>query len=351
MTTLRSAIDQYIEKGTYVYLQSLSKDAVKSLMIGTKSRNKMGVENKPTPFALLNQDMMSQHLDVSLDSPQFIKDLPLAIKQSVKTYTNKKKNAIEVYMDFLAFLKIHYSVTVPIEYPYIYATEFDRQMYIVKAFHDQRCSISDLEEGLWTSARTINEDIRKLRNSGEISVLGQGVTMAWLNQDRVATELNSTAHPLFLMPNLTQVVVMLNGLQFMAKNESYSDFAEYLAASIWKELSEYGKQRILTVSDTLSLDKKWYEKISHMESGSLVRTEWECSNEEGSKNIVYFAKSGEECSIAYTDDEGGEQVMLDVRIITSETEDGDVRVKKNGKIYLIKKSSIRKCARDSNRLF
>lgn len=351
MTTLKMAIEKYIEAGTYVYLQSLTKTAVKSLLIGTKSKNKAGVENKPTSFALLNQDRMSQCVDRSIDNPELIAALPIAIEQSVKSYANKKKNAIEVYKDFLAFLERHYNVTVPIEYPHIYATEFDRQMYIVKAFHDQGCSIRDLEKRLWTSSRTINEDIRKLKNSGEISVLGQGVTMAWLNQDRAARELHSTAHPLFLMPNLAQVVVMLNGLQLMAKNESYSDFAEYLAASMWKELSDYGQKRILKVSDILSQDKIWYEKISQMDSGSLFRTERECSNEEGTKNIVYFAKNSEDCSIAYADDEGSEQVICDVKIMKAETSEGNVVVRKNGKMFLIKLSSIRKCARDSNRLY
>lgn len=351
MTTLKKAVDQYIEKGTYVYLQSLSETAVKSLMRGTKSKNKMGVANKPTPFALLNQDGMSLYLDMSIRDPQLIEALPLAIKQSVKTYTNKKENAIMVYKDFLAFLEKEYKVIIPIVYPYIYSSEFDRQMFIVKEFHEKGCSISYLEERLWTSARTINEDIRKLRKSGEINVLGQGVTMAWLNQDRAAKELHSTAHPLFLMPNLTQVVVMLNGLQVMAQNESYRDYAEYLAATIWNELSGYGRKRILAVSDILSLDKAWYEKIGKMEAGSLFRTEWECSNEEGSKNIVYFAKSGDDCSIAYTDDEGREQVICDVKIKRSETEEGYVKVIKDGKMSLIRKSNIRKCVLDSNRLY
>jgi hypothetical protein len=46
----------------------------------------------------------------------------------------------------------------------------------------------------------------------------------------------STAHPLFLTPNLTQEIVILKGLKNMAEDPLYAEYARVAAADIWERL-------------------------------------------------------------------------------------------------------------------
>lgn len=348
MITLREVIIEFVANG--LGGPSKSRIPVKNLLIG-KEKKKENKSKGKDAYVLVLREEISGCLDLPLDNPVVSISLSDAIKESVKAYSNSKATAIEAYKKLLNYILLKYKVELEVDFPRVFASDFDRQMFIVKELHVPKRGVDYLEDKLWVSTRTIEKDLAKLKSKGEISILDQEVYIDGIERENGSIGFESTVHPLFLAPNLTQVVVLLNGLQLMSKDESYRNYAEHLAATIWNELSEYGRKRIFTVSDTLSLDMTWYERINQIKDTQSFRTERECSKEEGSNNIVYFAKSGDYCNIAYMDERGEEQFLFDVKVGKTRTNEDIVEIIRNKERYLIKKSNIRRCTLDSKRLY
>ena len=174
-----------------------------------------------------------------------------AIKESVMAYTRSKEQAINVYKDFVSFIKRKYEVTILINFPPVFPSDFDRQMYIVKELHEKGRNIAYFEDKLWISSRTIENDLNKLRSDYGVSIMGQKIRVRGIERQKGYIEFQSTVHPIFLALNLTQVVVMLQGLKHMTKDEAYREYALKVAVNIWNELSEYARRRIKYISDRL----------------------------------------------------------------------------------------------------
>jgi hypothetical protein len=64
--------------------------------------------------------------------------LPVAIHDSVRAYTRDKNKAIHIYSRFVRFLEENFGVRIKIEFPPVFNSPFDRQMYIIKSLHDSR---------------------------------------------------------------------------------------------------------------------------------------------------------------------------------------------------------------------
>jgi hypothetical protein len=79
-------------------------------------------------------------------------------------------------------------------------------------------SISELEDILYVSSKTLGDDLKKLKGDGDdlLEVMGQKLTVDF---DRKKGKLYfpSTVHPLFLTFNLTQVITTLEGLKLMSE--------------------------------------------------------------------------------------------------------------------------------------
>jgi hypothetical protein len=346
MTTLREALDGFVSKGlggTKKY-----RGTVRNLLLGKDEGAGITDKDRET-YVLVLREEISGCLDLPLDAPVVQENLRDAIKESVKSYTNTKATAIETYKRFLSHVELKYGVSFDMDFPPVFSSEFDRQMFIVKELHEAGRGVSHLEDRLWISSRTLEEDLSKLQDRGEISVLGQEVSIRGIERDNGTISFQSTVHPLFLTPNLTQVVVMLNGLRVMSGDRAYRNYALHLASTIWKELSEYGRNRILGLTEELSLDRVWYEKISHLEGEALFQTERECSNDEGAGNVLDFLKNRKDCCLAYTNEAGEECLLLDVRI--ERLEQGHIIASKDGREHRIEISRIKKSVRDRKLLY
>ena len=160
-----------------------------------------------------------------------------AIRDTVKSYTRDKDNLILVYKQFCAYINKTYGITIPIEYPPIpIMNSFERYMFIAKYLHKAEHRISDLEDVLWQSGRTIEKDIEKLRgtDTDPIQVCGKPFILTESNRSRDHITCASTVHPFFLTSNLTQVITMLSGLRVMSEKPEFGEYARMTARDIWQ---------------------------------------------------------------------------------------------------------------------
>jgi len=238
-------------------------------------------------------------------------DLLFAMKDSVSAYPKDKDNAIEHYKKFLTFLSGRYSFpSFEGSFPPIKVSNtFERQMFIAKYLQDPEISIDGLQDILWTSSRTIEKDLARLRGNTEdpIQILGKRFIIPQTQRTMDTLKSSSTAHPLFLTGNLTEVLVTLKGLRAMSKESAYSLYAETMASSIWSQLSTYARKRIAFVSEHMLLeDIHWYEHLEEITSPSSFHSERDCSHSDGDKLLMMAMKNGSKGPffIEYEDDEG-----------------------------------------------
>lgn len=108
---------------------------------------------------------------------------------------------------------------------------------------------NDLHKELGVSEKTIQKDLRAISPSlgkadYELKIGGNPVHAAIkerrLSDNRKLFYTPNTVHPLVLLPNVMQVGTMLKAL---ASDED-SEVAQYVAADIWLQLSDYCKSRI-----------------------------------------------------------------------------------------------------------
>ena len=226
------------------------------------------------------------------------------IKASVRAYSRNKDIAIRVYRDFLDFLKAKSGVDILVQFPPIaISNTFERLMFIAKYLQDPRHKVSDLAELLWVSPRTINDDIKRLRGDHEdpIQICGKVFTVDDMEKHKDTVYFPSTAHPLFLTPNLTQVLVTLKGLKAMANDPLYAEYARLTATDIWEQLSDYAKTRIhFVLSELLPEDLSWYESLRKPDE-EYFYSEVRCS---GSNVVLDCMKNEKAFCVEYEGEDG-----------------------------------------------
>lgn len=230
-----------------------------------------------------------------------------AVQRTVQSYLSNKDSAIDIFKRLTARLEQKFSVSLPVPYPPVpVANTFERLMYISKYVQDPENRISDLQDILWVSSRTIEDDLAKLRGMDDdpIQICGKKYVIRDMERraDRV-TDILSTPHPFFLTCNLTQVIVMLQGLRKMTVNQELKAYAEKTAGEIWEQLSDYGRNRILYVMENLMPDEiSWYKNLGNMGKESFW-PEYRCSAY-GAGAMMECLKNGKTCNIEYKTEEG-----------------------------------------------
>ena len=244
-----------------------------------------------------------------------------AIKGSIRNYPSGKKTAIELYKAFVGFLSDKYELSVNVDFPAVAIWDpLERQLAIIKMLHERNISTVEMADRLFVSDRTIEDDLKMIRESDTeaLQLMGQPVKIPYTRRSRHFTS-ESTAHPVFLMANLAQVITMLEGLGKQAQLKEYERFALLSAVNIWSELSDYARERINRLSDTLALDRVWLRKIQRMsEEGvsNLFQTERECSDVDTVMSLIMIHKSGEKCFIEYKDESGQIAFLKSVQIVS-----------------------------------
>ena len=244
--------------------------------------------------------------------------LPSNIRNSVMAYSSNKDTAISLYRDLIVFLAEKGVAVPPIAFPPIpISNTFERLMFIAKYLQDENNRISDLSGRLWVSERTIEEDMKRLRDDVDpIQVCGKKFFISGTERRDGGIRFQSTAHPIFLAENLTQVLVMLKGLRVMAENPLYEPYALQTGREIWNQLSVYAKNRIrFVLQDLMPEDSSWYEKLAEANDDYYFHTETACSQiyNSGPRVVLDCIKNGKPFCVEYEED-GKISVYSDCRM-------------------------------------
>lgn len=251
-------------------------------------------------YAIFMKDLLDGNLKYSFKSqqeyenPEYLED---NFRNSVLSINENRANkdvAIQIYKDFLKYLKKE-GISAKVEFPPIpVCNSFERHMYVAKYLQDpnrerddqsDRDNLSDIDilsKKLWIGSRTLEKSMRKLRgrDGDPIQVCKKAfiIPEKEIRRGDRRIRMESTAHPLLLAPNLTQVIIMLKGLKAMSEDRQYKNYAETIAADIWEQLSDYAKERIRIVfSKKMSEDFTWYKSLKKPYSDNLYLNEQTCS--------------------------------------------------------------------------
>lgn len=269
---------------------------------------------------------------------------------SVKSYPKSKQEAINIYNDFAIFIKDKYGVEISLSFnEWFPKNSIERQIHITKLLHDKNTVIADLPQLVMVNEKTIEKDLKKLRgeDGDPIEVMGQKLIVDF-NRSCGKVTFPSTVHPLFLTFNLTQVITMMEGLKNMADEKKYREYALYAAATIWAQLSEYAKNRILGFSGNLGIDGDWYQSIEN-KTDSVFYTETECSSKMGAGNLLYIFKNGDTCYIEYLTEKKETVIYGECKI--KNMNDAGVLIRTKGEEILLSECRIVKTALSMIELF
>ena len=237
--------------------------------------------------------------------------LPVNIKKCVMKYTSTKDTAIDLFKDFVQFLSDNGVEVPPVNFPPIpVSNTFERLLFIAKYLQNEDNKISELHKILWVSERQIEEDLSRLRGMVDpIQVCGKKFYIPESETSRKDGRIyfQSTAHPIFLAENLTQVMVMLKGLKEMAANPLYKPYAEASAREIWAQLSTYAKERLhFILGELLPEEYEWYEALSMEDDDHHFPSERDISKprNSGADVLLDCMKNGKQFCIEYKDDDG-----------------------------------------------
>ena len=244
-----------------------------------------------------------------------------ATKNVVCAYEHNKDNLISVYFEYNKLLIKKYKLDIAIEYPPIpVMNTYERLMFIAKYLQKKEHKVSDLENILWQSQRTIAKDMARLQSEEDaLKVCGQKFVIKEMDRSMGHVSFGSTAHPLFLTCNLTQVITTLEGLRQMSERPEFTGYALPMAQNIWRQLSDYAKERIFYVMENLlNQDVQWYEDLDSYNEYSY-RTEAECCKD-GPEILMYCLKGrGDDrkrrCNIEYSVSDEESEFLTDVEVL------------------------------------
>ncbi len=269
-------------------------------------------KDKKIAETLLNNLLDHKALSAARFQSTFDPDLfHIAVRETVENYSNSKDNAIRILKDFTSLVNEYTNTDVSdIKWPKIsISSSFERQMYISKYLQNPEHAIDDLQDLLWVSQRTIEKDLGKLRgyDKDPIQICGRKYIVKDTQRSDGKLYFKSTVHPFFLTFNLTQVIVILEGLKEKAEDPFLSGYAINAACDIWEQLSDYGKTRIRFVLENLMpTELSWYDKLNQMQytKRDLFTSEALCSKTEGCQSIIECLKNERPVFIEYDGESG-----------------------------------------------
>jgi len=97
---------------------------------------------KSKKFAFLSREAIKSVIDKPINHPGVPEAISAAIKESVMSYTKEKDIAIDIFKRFINFISREYQVNIPIVFPPVFSSDFDRQMYIVKELHEKGLDVA-----------------------------------------------------------------------------------------------------------------------------------------------------------------------------------------------------------------
>lgn len=173
---------------------------------------------------------------------------------------------------------------------------------------DEDNGLRTIAEELGCTPRALQKDLKHMTEQG-FKLLGVNIELVD-NREKLLN-MDSTPHPIILMENISQLVVMLEGLRQMSSIKGYKEYAKLTALSIWGQLTDYARSKVkkavvlFSEEKDIAQIKDWYRRL---ESEEKYRTrfisEIEMSDKSIETKLMYLGKSEERFDISYKADSG-----------------------------------------------
>lgn len=178
-----------------------------------------------------------------------------AARNTILPINQGKSTSIQRLKEFHKYLCEQANCEIPVAWPQIDVSSKVEQLMAVAlymqdhVFDTQAEMVEALEEKLWIGEKTVGDAIRSLKNPDEMEtesifsrILRKSV---FFDDDRHVMKFLSSAHPVFLMENLTGIIYSLEALLEKANDPLFHDWIMHTAGHIWMQLTDYAKEKIL----------------------------------------------------------------------------------------------------------
>jgi DNA-binding Lrp family transcriptional regulator len=313
MPTIKSMVERFKETNKYEH-----KDIdIEKLLFGREKYSLVMQEEiikildknviKTTNKEELNRDI-SEAINASMDEMKIFKD---------------RVSGKKVYKELTSMLNTDYGFKIDIGSldDIVIGTSEERCVYLLRQTERQNGNgeiktLRDISDELGCSTRALQKDVKKMTEQG-FKLMGLNIKLVSENQN--VLQMGSTPHPVILMQNISQLVVMLEGLRAMTKIKAYENSANSTAADVWNQLTEYTRKNILDAIeklDTNAATMNWYDSIDKEgKYHSRFLTEIENCNADPISQLMYLMKNGKQFNLTYINDEGTKATLCDCEII------------------------------------
>ena len=200
----------------------------------------------------------------------------------------RKKHAYGVYHRIILNLCEHYNISNPehhVESLDLPGKE-DYVITLLKALHD-RDGITNkgLQQLLGVKYKTIQNDLRRISpdlcESENAKAKIEPLTIAGVpvnvkvnvnvgKQGEKKYHTPSTVHPINLQLNIMQLATLMEALHLKAETEYDREISSLLAADIWSQVSDYGRERIREVYGKRDREFEYFLDATEMDLESVI---------------------------------------------------------------------------------
>ncbi len=306
MPTIKDILQEYTET------TSLDHDKCQQLITGNHV------------FSLVQQEEMTDLLNRKLTKNRPTNLLNQQLKEAIASSVIKIKKqkdksfSKECYTHLVDFINQKYSFSIDlynVKHLFI-ATPEERVVYLLRETERRKklgktSSLTDISQELGCSRRALEKDIKKITEDG-FKLLGLNIQL--LEEEERVLDMRSTPHPIVLIQNITQILVLLEGLRSMENIQAYRSYARETALSIWNQLTEYAQNKVLDAIENFheksEIMIQWYLDLGD-EKTYNQRFISERRNSQGDirSQLLYYGKSGEGFNLIYKNKKNQEQII------------------------------------------
>ena len=222
----------------------------------------------------------------------------------INTAKKSKPDKAEMYNDFVRYINkaelydhgiVFDEIPVPLN-------TLERRLDIIKNYGNKKTKHQRnkvLAEKYGVTEKVISADINAIL-SGELNVYGQEFDLDALSAPE--NEIKSTVVPVVLALNVQEVISMLEGL-YIQKDTVLGESAVKTAVSIWSQLSDYVKDRIMNPQVDINLHSEWYEYLNKKADKNNRKFVPERNYNKIESRLLTIFKNGDRCDIEYEQDQ------------------------------------------------
>lgn len=205
-----------------------------------------------------------------------------------------------------------------------FESDIERQLDIIKYLQGTPKTMDMLKDHYWLNEKNIRPDLNALENGIEFQnqKIKIEVDRERSSDGRQELKYKSTAHPVFMPLNLTQVYALTVGIKKISKDTQYDNILNDLSNWVYSQLSDYAKH---IIKESI---EKWEEPITFEDRKQEYNSEKQIFAENLLNRYHYYEKSSQIIRITYASEEK-------VCIV-----EGRVRVKDSYNIQVISKEKV-----------